>query len=841
MAELEDRAAELAQRQERLVSDLAASSSSINHALVTERNKLASDMELAEVKAAADLEVRAKLLEAAQADLARRQAAVVEREAAAKAAEEAARATTAAAKDSAAAHASAVADADRAMAGQRQQLQQLQMELSAQEAHLSSHQAQLQSWQAQLEQQQATLEQLEASAADALAEAREAAAAALAERDQALAAAEAARQQLVLLDAEAEGARIRGDAEVQAAQAARSSVAREAAALAEQKAAVTATVSQLEQREESLVQAEAELEGLRMELDQQQADLARRAAALAVAAKEGAAQAAWIEAEKEAAKKSELKAAELAAKEARVSAQADALTAQQRHAAELEVSRSHMRASVDAEQQRLLGLVSSQAAALADKERQLETLRLELASALAAGSADLDGRERSLREAEQRLQQQQVDLRSIQARAAQLSKREMDVETSQSKLEAAAAAVNRERHALARERAQLQEQDLRMAEARQRLEIEQAAAAAASAATSANGSLVSGLGRPGSAVPGLGLEPSEGALSLSAPVTLNDKQHKTAAALLASLGQTAARGRDRLGRLERVLNTIAADAAEPNKVQAAYAAVSQLSRELLELQQSHAEFESALEVVGTRGELAEVKRQLERHQALLAQWEEKVAGQLEYISDLQSPTKRNSMLAAAASSSGLAQRAASVTGASRGMRVSTSGEAGGSLVGGQQHLVPGISVEQAPFQQHQKQQQQRGAVGNDLQLGLQHASIDSKVSGSFASMLGGRSSSALPPTAAPRVGYHANGGSTSGSVGASFVTSLVGSSSLSGAGGMMGAASAPSSPVLWRAGSSPSSADGGHLSGAAGSPGRRVAFTPGPALTGMGDSTPPAH
>jgi hypothetical protein len=42
------------------------------------------------------------------------------------------------------------------------------------------------------------------------------------------------------------------------------------------------------------------------------------------------------------------------------------------HAAELEASHSQLRASVDAEQQRLLGLVSTQATALADKERQLE-------------------------------------------------------------------------------------------------------------------------------------------------------------------------------------------------------------------------------------------------------------------------------------------------------------------------------------------------------------------------------------------------------------------------------------------------------------------------------------
>jgi hypothetical protein len=148
-------------------------------------------------------------------------------------------------------------------------------------------------------------------------------------------------------------------------------------------------------------------------------------------------------------------------------------------------------------------------------------------------------------------------------------------------------------------------------------------------------------------------------VSLSAPVTLNDKQHRTAAALLASLGQTANRGRERLARLERVLNTIAADAAEPQKVgadkvlssrlaacccavcaafmltvaevqtqttllsrvlpssvqaKAAYAAMSQLSRELLELQQSQSDFGAALEAVGTRGELLEVKRRLEGHQ-----------------------------------------------------------------------------------------------------------------------------------------------------------------------------------------------------------------------------------
>lgn len=93
-----------------------------------------------------------------------------------------------------------------------------------------------------------------------------------------------------------------------------------------------------------------------------------------------------------------------------------------------------------------------------------------------------------------------------------------------------------------------------MAEARQRLEAQQAEALR---------------GRPPAAQvqpppPALASEPSD--VSLSAPVTLNDKQHRTAAALLSSLGQTANRGRERLARLERVLNTIAADAAEPQKV-----------------------------------------------------------------------------------------------------------------------------------------------------------------------------------------------------------------------------------------------------------------------------------
>jgi hypothetical protein len=77
-------------------------------------------------------------------------------------------------------------------------------------------------------------------------------------------------------------------------------------------------------------------------------------------------------------------------------------------ATDLASARSSAAASADAEQSRLLGLVSAQAAALADKERQLEGLRLEMGAALAAGHADLEGREAAVREAERRLARQQV-------------------------------------------------------------------------------------------------------------------------------------------------------------------------------------------------------------------------------------------------------------------------------------------------------------------------------------------------------------------------------------------------------------------------------------------------
>lgn len=54
--------------------------------------------------------------------------------------------------------------------------------------------------------------------------------------------------------------------------------------------------------------------------------------------------------------------------------------------AELQSARSNVAASADAEQSRLLGLVSAQAAALADKERQLEVRSVPSMSTSRKGS-----------------------------------------------------------------------------------------------------------------------------------------------------------------------------------------------------------------------------------------------------------------------------------------------------------------------------------------------------------------------------------------------------------------------------------------------------------------------
>lgn len=188
------------------------------------------------------------------------------------------------------------------------------------------------------------------------------------------------------------------------------------------------------------------------------------------------------------------------------------------------------------------------------------------------------------------------------------------------------------------------------------------------------------------------------------------------------------------------------------QVRAAYAAVSALGHELLALQQAGADFGAALDAVGTRGELAEVRRRLEAHQSLLAAWEEKVAAQLEAVAELQSPSKRNSMLRASVTSAALL------------------------------------------------------AAGGGVEL----------LRGSGASSAFGSAFAVLPPVAAAAAAAAAGGGS----------------------GGLLGAfgtaASAPSSPVGgWGMGSPLPS---GKLVAEAS---RRSAFTPGPALTGMGDVTPP--
>jgi hypothetical protein len=192
--------------------------------------------------------------------------------------------------------------------------------------------------------------------------------------------------------------------------------------------------------------------------------------------------------------------------------------------------------------------------------------------------------------------------------------------------------------------------------------------------------------------------------------------------------------------------------------------MSSLSRELLELQQSQAEFGAALEAVGTRGELLDVKRRLESHQALLTQWEEDVARQLEVISELQSPTKRNSMMAVSAAAAATSARDSLRL--SRAVSLANSAGGGGERVGAAAPVANSTAAAGEP------------AAGNMRSSGFG----SSFSSASFAGGLGG---------------------------------------------GGWAAASAPNSPALW---------DKARGSGVPMQ--RRSAFTPGPALTGMGDASP---
>lgn len=81
---------------------------------------------------------------------------------------------------------------------------------------------------------------------------------------------------------------------------------------------------------------------------------------------------------------------------------------------------------------------------------------MELTAAIVAGTADLEGREKAVKVAEQRLSTQQTELRVLAERSADLTRREAEVAAGQARLESATAAVTRERQAIARQRQQLQ-------------------------------------------------------------------------------------------------------------------------------------------------------------------------------------------------------------------------------------------------------------------------------------------------------------------------------------------------------------------------------------------------
>jgi hypothetical protein len=140
---------------------------------------------------------------------------------------------------------------------------------------------------------------------------------------------------------------------------------------------------------------------------------------------------------------------------------------------------------------------------------------------------------------------------------------------------------------------------------------------------------------------------------------LASAQQQSVAALLSSLQATAGKGQGRLARLERVLGTIASDAADSSQVRQAYSNLAVLRRELGDLQLSNEEFGRQLGVVGGKSELAEMKRRLEAQQAIMGRWEESLGQQLELVSALQSPSQRRSMLQQFSSAMKQLDRAAS--------------------------------------------------------------------------------------------------------------------------------------------------------------------------------------
>jgi len=154
------------------------------HATRLHRQKLASEMEVAEVRASAELEVQARLLEAAQQEVARREAALSQHEAALADREHAVQDAVAAARDLQQQEGSHLAATEQRTRATQQQLQQQLERMRTEAAELASQRAALEAWQKRLDQQQNELSELEAAAADTLQDARCAASTALAERDQ---------------------------------------------------------------------------------------------------------------------------------------------------------------------------------------------------------------------------------------------------------------------------------------------------------------------------------------------------------------------------------------------------------------------------------------------------------------------------------------------------------------------------------------------------------------------------------------------------------------------------------------------------------------------------------
>jgi hypothetical protein len=174
-------------------------------------------------------------------------------------------------------------------------------------------------------------------------------------------------------------------------------------------------------------------------------------------------------------------------------------------------------------------------------------------------------------------------------------------------------------------------------------------------------------------------------------------------------------------------------------------------------------------------------------QSLLSQWEEKVARQLEFISELQSPAQRNSMMAVSAAS-------AAREGAA-GLRASTRlSSLSGPLAGGQASMRSSLTAAEMGGGQQ---------AGGAAPIISRSSTVASAANGGY-----GRDASVLMQS----VGFGSSFSSASFAAG------------LDGGGGM--SASAPSSPQLWD-----------KVGGVGGMP-RRSAFTPGPGLTGMGDTSP---